>query len=77
MKRSINIVVIFGLLLLFSGGALFMLLNRNMSQAETVTSFQSWLWDKRGLDLIVQVLLVFSGALGIAAILPDEENQDG
>jgi hypothetical protein len=54
-----------------------MLLNRNMSQAETVTSFQSWLWDKRGLDLIVQVLLVFSGALGIAAILPDEENQDG
>jgi hypothetical protein len=77
MKRSINIVVIFGLLLLFSGGALFMLLNRNMSQAETVSSFQSWLWEKRGLDLIVQVLLVFSGALGIAAILPDEENQDG
>jgi hypothetical protein len=29
------------------------------------------------LDLIVQVLLVFSGALGIAAILPieDEENE--
>ena len=72
MKRSINILVIFGLFLLFSGGALFLLLNRNMPQTETVTSFQSWLWDKRGLDLVVQVLLVFSGALGIAAILPDE-----
>lgn len=73
MKRSINILVIFGLLLLFSGGALFMLMNGNVTPAETATSFQSWLWDKRGLDLVVQVLLVFSGALGIAAILPDEE----
>jgi CHASE3 domain sensor protein len=77
MKRSINILIIFGLLLLFSGGALFLLLNRNTQSAETMTTFQSWLWQKRGLDLVVQVLLVFSGALGIAAILPDEENWNG
>lgn len=74
MKRSINIMVIFAFILLFAGGALFLLFNRNVPPAETMTTFQSWLWEKRGLDLVVQVLLVFSGALGIAAILPDEEN---
>jgi hypothetical protein len=36
------------------------------------TGFREWLWGTRQFDLIVQVLLVFGGALGIAAILPFE-----
>lgn len=73
MKRSISIGIIFGLFLFVSGGALFMLLNKEFASTDAVTTFQVWFWDKRGLDLIVQVLLVFSGALGIAAILPIED----
>lgn len=38
--------------------------------------FRSWFWEYRALDLIVQIALVFAGALGIAAILPVEDNDD-
>ncbi len=34
------------------------------------TAFRDWFWDRRSLDLVVQVALVFAGALGVAAILP-------
>jgi hypothetical protein len=33
--------------------------------------FQDWLWERHGLDLLVQVALVFAGTLGVAAILPN------
>jgi len=40
-------------------------------------SLRLWLWERRSLDLAVQVGLIFAGALGIAALLPrgkeDEE----
>ena len=36
----------------------------------TEGSFRSWFWESRGLDLVAQVGLVFAGALGIAALLP-------
>jgi hypothetical protein len=32
--------------------------------------FRQWFWESRSLDLLVQVGLVFAGALGIAALLP-------
>lgn len=35
-----------------------------------VASFRRWFWESRGLDLAVQVALIFVGALGIAALLP-------
>ena len=73
MKRSKSIMVVFVLFIVATGGALFMLLNKDVASADTLPSFQAWLWERRGLDLIVQVLLVFSGALGIAAILPIED----
>jgi len=70
-------MVILTLFIIISGWALFILLNKGLDTGGGTTSFQAWFWDQRGLDLIVQVLLVFSGALGIAAILPieDEENE--
>ena len=32
--------------------------------------FRSWFWEYRSLDLLVQVGLIFAGALGITALLP-------
>jgi hypothetical protein len=40
------------------------------SEAE-FSVFRNWLWERRGLDLLVQVALVFAGTLGVAAILPN------
>ncbi|MGC9468095.1 MAG: hypothetical protein ACP5HS_05860 [Anaerolineae bacterium] len=33
-------------------------------------AFRGWFWEHRVVDLLVQVALVFAGALGVAAILP-------
>ncbi|MBN1584475.1 MAG: hypothetical protein JXA89_27465 [Anaerolineae bacterium] len=70
-------IVLFTLLLV--GG---MLIGQNTrrksaSSAELdADSFRIWFWQNRTLDLIVQVGLIFGGALGIAALLPGErENQ--
>ncbi|MFP4394439.1 MAG: hypothetical protein ACLFTI_04165 [Anaerolineales bacterium] len=40
---------------------------------ETSTStstFRAWFWERRTLDLLAQVGLIFAGALGVAALLP-------
>jgi hypothetical protein len=39
--------------------------------------FRPWFWENRGLDLVVQVGLIFAGALGIAALLPMGKEEDG
>jgi hypothetical protein len=39
--------------------------------------FRQWFWESRTLDLAVQVGLIFVGALGIAALLPGSEEEDG
>ncbi|NLE99618.1 MAG: hypothetical protein GX601_01430 [Anaerolineales bacterium] len=40
--------------------------------------FRQWLWDRRALDLLVQVGLILVGALGIAALLPrGREDHEG
>ena len=36
-------------------------------------AFRNWLWRQRSLDLLTQVSLIFAGALGVAALLPDQE----
>ena len=66
----LGIVVI----LLFIGWFLFRLINGSVSFELIEGIFQTWIWENRSLDLAVQVLLVFAGALGIAAILPMEED---
>lgn len=62
--------------LLLAGWFLFQMLNGSVSFETGEGSFQAWIWEKRSLDLGIQVLLVFSGALGIAAILPMEKDDD-
>ena len=37
--------------------------------ASESAAFRQWMWESRGLDLVVQVGLIFVGALGIAALL--------
>jgi hypothetical protein len=62
------------IILLIVGWILFRLINGSVSFESVEGSFQVWVWENRSLDQAVQVLLVFAGALGIAAILPMEEN---
>ncbi|HOU11701.1 MAG TPA: hypothetical protein PKZ84_01170 [Anaerolineae bacterium] len=35
--------------------------------------FREWFWEQRSLDLLIQVTLIFVGALGVAAVLPKHE----
>jgi len=39
-------------------------------------SFRQWFWESRGLDLVAQVGLIFVGALGIAALLPRDREEN-
>lgn len=41
------------------------------------TTFRVWWWEHRVGDLAAQVGLIFAGALGIAALLPPEEEGGG
>ena len=40
-------------------------------------SFRVWWWGHRELDVAVQVGLVLAGALGIAALMPPEDEEPG
>ena len=37
---------------------------------QAATAFRAWFWERRTLDLLAQVGLLFAGALGVAALLP-------
>lgn len=76
MKRSTKLLVIIIVLLLLSGWIIFRVINRPDFTAADTSGFRAWFWENRGLDLAVQVMLVFAGTLGIAAILPIEEEDD-
>jgi len=39
-------------------------------------TFRTWLWTHRTLDLLVQVGLIFAGALGVRAILPGDREEE-
>jgi len=73
MKRITKILITIVLFLLILGWTLFVLINPEEIDLVSDSSFQTWYWERRGLDLVVLLLLVFAGALGIAAILPMEE----
>ena len=42
----------------------------------SATPMRQWFWDNRSLDLLVQMGLIFAGALGIAALLPRGREED-
>lgn len=75
MKRLPTLIIVFIIVLLVAGWVLFRVVNSGDLVLEE-SGFRTWFWEKRGLDLVVQIVLVFAGALGIAAILPDEEEND-
>lgn len=74
MKRTTFFAIMGITFLLIAGFVLFRVMNSDVQLLDDGGEFQTWFWEKRGLDLAVQVLLVFAGALGIAAILPVEED---
>lgn len=73
MKRWMIFIV---LILLFLGIVLFRLINSETDFTPAGEDFRTWFWDYRIMDLAVQILLIFGGALGIAAIIPFEDQND-
>jgi hypothetical protein len=74
MNKRTRSAIIAILVLLTVGWLLFGALNQDAPVVdESDEDFRAWFWEKRGLDLVVQVILVFAGALGISAILPVED----
>jgi len=72
-NRFLLIIVV---ILLLSGWILFQVLQPGEGYMLGEPGFKAWFWQERSLDLVVQVALIFAGALGIAAILPGEEQDD-
>jgi hypothetical protein len=66
---------IFLLFLLLTSSLLFGRQLFSHSPAEA-TSFRQRFWEERSLDLAVQVGLIYVGALGLAALLPREEEDE-
>lgn len=77
MKHRHRVWIITIMLLLLSG---WFIGYRSLSQSDTdiVTenTFRAWFWEQRGLDLIIQVALLFAGALGITALLPEKRVEE-
>ena len=73
-KRWLLLGIVFVFLLL--GWGLFQGLNPGEDLTLTDPGFRAWFWEQRALDLAVQVVLVFAGALGIAAVLPLEDQDE-
>jgi hypothetical protein len=71
-KRSWVIYLALVIILISLGWFAFRWLNPTLIVKED--GFQEYLWTYRSLDIITQVLLMFAGALGIAALLPNEED---
>lgn len=76
MRQRTLFAILVILILLAVGWLFFRGINVGESQTGDNDGFRTWFWQQRGLDLVVQVVLVFAGALGIAAILPIED-EDG
>ena len=76
MTRNSFKHLIIVIIILMIGWMMFLILNHGVDVQSEDQDFQSWFWDKRGLDLVIQTVLIFAGALGIAAILPVKEEED-
>jgi hypothetical protein len=64
------------IVLLLSLGALLGERFKPLSSSELESNpFRAWFWEQRTFDLLAQVGLIFAGALGVAAILPQASPQ--
>lgn len=74
-ERWSGIVLVVALLIV---GALlgYILTRGDTVGAGEVDAFRDWFWSRRGLDLMVQVGLIFAGALGVSAVLPGRREED-
>jgi hypothetical protein len=78
-RERITWILVVTVLLLATGLLVGRQFLRDAGEAEadgSDRSFREWLWESRALDLVAQVGLIFSGALGIAALLPREKEVD-
>ena len=73
MKRWMIFIIFF---LLLIGFVLFRMINGDADVTQPEEDFRSWFWDYRMMDLAVQILLIFGGSLGIAAIFPFEDGKN-
>ena len=76
MRKSTNLLILIAGILLLMGWAFFRLWNGPVLAESENLSFGAWFWENRGLDIVLQVMLVFAGVLGIAAILPMDQKDD-
>jgi len=75
-ERALQVGVI--LILLLAGllvGRYFTAIPEDMPATADSNVFREWFWEQRNLDLMVQVALIFVGALGVAAVLPKHTAQ--
>jgi len=74
-RTSILLAVFVILLLLAAGWLAFRAFGPEAAYQES-EGFRAWLWAERQSDLLLQVILIFAGVLGIAAILPMKEDHE-
>ena len=51
-------------------------MSESPTPAAADNGYRAWFWSHRSLDLAIQIGLVFAGALGVAAILPREREDN-
>lgn len=76
-ERALQVAVV--AILLIAGLLIGSLFNASPQDVPTTAAsnvFREWFWEQRSLDLMVQVTLIFVGALGVAAVLPKHEESD-
>jgi hypothetical protein len=70
-----RVALIAGVLLLLFAGWAFAELRSTADVRAAMPSdpFRMWFWERRSIDLAIQIGLLFAGALGITALLPDRD----